>query len=210
MTTFDDTDSWNTPAPLVALVRDVMGGIDVDPASNAAAQAVVQATMFYTLETNGLAHEWPGRVYANPPYSNVEPFVAKLFVELDAGRTTEAIALVNARSSSAWFQSLAARAWRCELRQRVKFWRPERPEGSAGRQASVVFYVGPDARRFARVFRPLGIVTRPASGIRDTKPCVMCGEPVRATRSDAATCSARCRKRLERRRKSGPPSSRAA
>ncbi len=72
-----------------------------------------------------LAHEWPGRVFLNPPYSNVDRFVSKLFTELDTGRTTEALVVVNACSSSAWFQALAARAWGYELRQRVKFWRPE-------------------------------------------------------------------------------------
>src|SRR5690349_5728470 len=102
MTDLASSDTWNTPAPLVDLVRIVMRGIDIDPASNDAAQAVVQATTFYTLETNGLAHEWPGRVFLNGPYSNVAPFVTKLLEELDAGRTTEAIVLVNARSSSAW------------------------------------------------------------------------------------------------------------
>jgi phage N-6-adenine-methyltransferase len=199
-------DTWNTPAPLVALVRTVLGAIDVDPASNDAAQEVVQATTFYTLETNGLAHEWLGRVYANPPYSNVEPFVSKLFAEFDAGRTTEAIVLVNARSSSAWFQALAARAWRCELRQRVKFWRPERPDGSKGRQASVVFYVGPNVKRFLEIFRSFGVVTAPMI-IRD---CVVCGGTLDGRRADSVTCSARCRKRLERSRKSAATPPRAA
>jgi phage N-6-adenine-methyltransferase len=204
------SDTWNTPASLLELVRHVMGGIDVDPASNLEAQTLVQAGTFYTLETDGLAHEWPGRAFVNPPYSDVAPFVAKLLTEFDAGRATEAIVLVNARSSSAWFQRLAARAWRCELRQRVKFWRPERPAGSAGRQASVVFYAGPNVRRFTAAFRPLGAVTRPAAGIRDTRACVMCGEPVEARREDAVTCSARCRKRLERSRKRATESRTAA
>jgi phage N-6-adenine-methyltransferase len=188
------SDIWNTPASFIELVRAVMGGIDVDPASNIEAQAVVQATACYTLETDGLAHEWSGRVYANPPYSNVAPFVAKLLSEFDAGRATEAIVLVNARTGAGWFQSLAARAWRCELRQRVKFWRPERPEGSVGRSCSVAFYLGPNVRRFAEVFRSLGLVTAPPV-IRD---CVMCAEPIEGRRADSVTCSSRCRKRLER------------
>ena len=210
MTAFDDTDTWNTPAPLVALVRTVMGAIDMDPASNDAAQAVVQAETFYTLETNGLAHEWHGRVYLNPPYSNVAPFVSKLLVELDAGRATEVTVLVNARSSSEWFQTLAARGWRCELRQRVKFWRPERPEGSAGKLGSVVFYLGPNVRRFTRAFRPLGTVTAPASTSRNTCACAVCGEPVEANRRDAAHCSTKCRMRAYRSRKRAASPSRAA
>jgi phage N-6-adenine-methyltransferase len=202
MTAFDDSDAWNTPAGLVALVRAVMGSIDVDPASNDAAQAVVQATTFYTVETDGLVHEWPGRVFLNPPYSNVAPFVTKLHVELDAGRTTEAIALVHARSSSAWFQALATRAWRCELRQRVKFWRPERPEGSKGQQASVAFYIGPNVKRFVATFSVLGTVSAPAVTGAVTHACKVCGGPLAANaRADAVTCSARCKQRLYRSRR---------
>lgn len=203
-------DEWYTPAPLIALVRAVVGAIDMDPASNDDAQSVVQATTFYTLETDGLAHEWPGCVYLNPPYSNVAPFVSKLLGELDASRTTEAIVLVNARSSSGWFQALAERAWRCELRHRVKFWRPERPKGSAGRTGSVVFYVGPNVRRFTRAFRPLGTVTAPAATNRNACACSVCGGPVEANRRDAAHCSTKCRMRAYRSRKRAASPSRAA
>ncbi len=204
------SDTWNTPASFLELVRAVMGGIDVDPASNEDAQAVVHAATFYTLATNGLAREWTGRVYLNPPYSDPSPLVLKLLGELDAGRATEAIVLVNARTGSGWFQALAVRAWRCDVRKRIKFWRPERPEGSTGRTSSVAFYVGPHVRRFARVFRPLGTVTSPAAGIRDKKPCAVCGGPVEAVRGDAVTCSDRCRKRLERTRKKAASASMAA
>jgi phage N-6-adenine-methyltransferase len=200
------SDTWNTPASFVELVRAVMGGMDVDPASNDDAQAVVQATTFYTLETDGLAHEWPGRVFLNPPYSDPAPFVSKLLVELDTQRTTEAIVLVNARTGSGWFQALAVRAWRCDVRKRIKFWRPERPEGSAGRTSSVVFYVGPHVRRFARVFRPLGSVTAPAQDSRNALPCTVCGGPIEANRSDAAYCSPACKQRAFRARKRLAPS----
>lgn len=179
-TEFATSDEWFTPAPLVALVRSVMGAIDLDPASNAKANIVVQAAKYFTLEADGLAHEWRGRVYLNPPYSNVAPFVAKIHQEYDAGNVAEAIVLVNARTSSAWFQSLAARAWRCELRQRVRFWRPDRPEGSAGMQASVMFYVGPNGARFAEVFRPLGNVMASRNA---RPPCSVCSGPVAANRS---------------------------
>lgn len=195
------SDTWNTPASLLELVRHVMGGIDVDPASNLEAQTLVQAGTFYTVETDGLAHEWPGRAFVNPPYSNVAPFVAKLLAEFDAGRTTEAIVLVNARTGAGWFQSLAARAWRCELRQRVKFWRPERPEGSAGRSCSVAFYVGPNVRRFTRIFRPLGTVTAPMPASRNGSVCTVCGGHVEGSRRDAAHCSTKCRMRAYRSRK---------
>jgi hypothetical protein len=173
-----------------------MGGIDVDPATNDAAQAVVCATVAFTLETDGLAHEWPGRVFLNPPYSDPAPFVAHLLAELDAGRTTEAIVLVNARTSSVWWASLAARAGgRCDVRGRVRFWRPSRPEGSAGRMGSVFFYVGGNVSRFVEVFRSIGTVTATRYGT-----CDVCGGPLLASRADAAYCSGACRQKAHRRR----------
>lgn len=45
-----------------------MGRNDLDPASTAVAQQWIQATAYYTLEGNGLAQDWRGRVWLNPPY----------------------------------------------------------------------------------------------------------------------------------------------
>lgn len=192
------SDTWNTPAQILALARRVMGGIDTDPASNEAAQAVVRATTFYTADSNGLAHEWTGRVWLNPPYSNVTPFVTKLLGEYDAGRTTAAIVLVNARTGAFWFQELARRAHRCEIRKRVRFWRSDRPAGSTGRQDSVAFYLGPSPRRFILAFRFLGTVTAPAS-VSVTRACASCAGPVLG-RADALFCCGACRMRAYRRR----------
>ena len=198
------SDTWNTPATLIELVRRVMRGIDVDPATNAGAQAVIRAATFYTLETDGLAHDWHGRVFLNPPYSDPAPFVMRLLGEYDADNTTEAIALVNARTGSAWFQALAVRAWRCELRARVRFWRPDRLEGSVGRLSSVVFYLGPNARRFVNVFGSEGVTSPPAS--RNAPTCSICSGPIVSSRADAAYCSGACRQKAFRsRKKPGPP-----
>jgi Family of unknown function (DUF6011)/DNA N-6-adenine-methyltransferase (Dam) len=101
---------WYTPPPIIALVRAVLDGIDVDPASCAAAQAVVQARTYYTLDDDGLRHPWHGTVFCNPPYKlpDVARFGGKLIEELAVGHTTEAILLVNAATETDWFQSIAA------------------------------------------------------------------------------------------------------
>jgi DNA N-6-adenine-methyltransferase (Dam) len=100
---------WYTPPEYVELAREVMGAIDVDPASNLIAQETVKAATFYTKDDDGLTKEWNGRVWLNPPYSHPEneQFVDKLIVEIDAGRTTEAILLTNNASETAWFQKAA-------------------------------------------------------------------------------------------------------
>lgn len=59
------SSSWFSPRLLVDPARKAMGGIDLDPASCAVANAVVQATHFY--DAHGLEQPWRGRVFLNPP-----------------------------------------------------------------------------------------------------------------------------------------------
>jgi DNA N-6-adenine-methyltransferase Dam/ParB-like nuclease family protein len=60
---------WYTPAAILDAARSVLGAIDLDPASCIEAQQTVNATTYYTDETDGLAQHWTGRVWLNPPYA---------------------------------------------------------------------------------------------------------------------------------------------
>jgi phage N-6-adenine-methyltransferase len=154
-----DGDEWYTPAEYLEAARAVMGGIDLDPATCAAAQEVVQARAFFTKEDDGLAQEWRGRIWLNPPYSAAltPRFVDKLCTEYDVGRIDEAIVLVNNATDTAWFHNLLGRFPACFLRKRVPFWRPGHKGGGA-RQGQVIFYLGPNTGKFWTVFSPLGVV----------------------------------------------------
>jgi hypothetical protein len=62
-----ETAEHYTPAIVVTPARATLGAFDLDPASCAFANELVEATRFYTEATNGLFREWDGRVFLNPP-----------------------------------------------------------------------------------------------------------------------------------------------
>jgi phage N-6-adenine-methyltransferase len=153
---------WYTPLEVLALVREVLGQIDVDPASCAVAQRAVQAQTFYGLDDDGLRQPWTGRVFCNPPYKmpEIARFIGKLCEELDAQRTTEAILLVNAATETDWFQRAFQRADAvCFPDGRLHFVSPTR-NGDHPCQGQALLYFGPDPMGFCVVFAALGVSTR--------------------------------------------------
>ena len=76
-----DSPDWYTPAPFSAAAREVMGGIDLDPASDAKANLIVNATTYFTAQSDGLSHPWFGRIFLNPPGGLVYAFWQKLMSE---------------------------------------------------------------------------------------------------------------------------------
>jgi hypothetical protein len=151
---------WYTPPEVLALVRQVLGTIEVDPASCAAAQAVVNATTYYTIEDDGLRHPWRGTVFCNPPYKmpEIARFVSKLLEELDAQHTTDAILLVNAVTETDWFQCIARRADAlCFPDGRIRFTHATH-NGMSPCQGQAVLYFGPQVARFCEVFAAMGLL----------------------------------------------------
>jgi DNA N-6-adenine-methyltransferase (Dam) len=62
-------NEWFTPPQYIEAARRMLGEIDLDPASHSIAQQAVKAARFYTLQDDGLAREWHGRIWLNPPYA---------------------------------------------------------------------------------------------------------------------------------------------
>jgi hypothetical protein len=148
-----------TPGVYIEAAREVMNGIDLDPASCAEANEVVRAKRFFSESDDGLSKDWRGSVWLNPPYGRqAGDFVAKLKVELAAGRVTEAVVLVNAHcTDTAWFQPL----WDgvlCFTDHRINFYGDDERSGST--HGSVFAYFGPRPVDFAQAFRQFGAVVK--------------------------------------------------
>jgi len=158
------SDEFYTPAQEIQLVKDVLCVISLDPASCKLANATVKAQRYYTREDDGLTKSWESRaLFCNPPFSRglIAQF-AKRFV--DCGKKADfdsGIMLVNANTSSSWFQMLMTE---CDavcfcgagngFPSRIKFI----GGASTARAASAYFYLGEDRDDFINVFERRGKV----------------------------------------------------
>lgn len=155
-------DEWYTPEKYIDLAREVMGGIDLDPASCEYAQKVVQATKFYTAEDDGLDQPWEGRVWMNPPYSKglMDKFVLKICEEYQLGSVDEAIVLAPSCTDVKWFHKLGEVASAlCLTLGRIHFYNLEGQKNSPP-TGYVFFYFGQDPTKFLEIFESVGLVLR--------------------------------------------------
>lgn len=163
--TSSESNEWYTSPDVISAVREVLGCVDLDPASCAVANRVVRASRFYTIEDDGLSQPWPGRLFVNPPYgrdenheSNQAVWSQRLIQQYDAGVTTEAILLVNSATGNAWFRPLMERFPICFPR-RIHFYNPER-EQSQPTHSNALIYLGQNEGLFAAAFNRLGPVLK--------------------------------------------------
>jgi hypothetical protein len=135
-----------TPEEYVDAVREVLGVIDLDPATCKQAQAIIKAKEHFTVDDNGLEQEWHGTAFLNPPYHYdlCPKFIDKLIRELDAGRVTAAILLVNNSTDTDWFDvALRACVSVCFTHGRIHFNVPK-GEPLMPTQGQAFLYYGDD------------------------------------------------------------------
>jgi hypothetical protein len=181
---------WFTPACYIKAVREVLGAIDLDPASSLAANRIVQAAHYFTETDNGYTREWRGKLFLNPPYGWCYPdgrrkekggissqghWTRRLIEQYRAGTVTEAILLINANTGEQWFQAL----WDfpiCFVNHRIQFIPGEGTDPRKQPTKSNAFvYFGGEPHRFASVFRRFGRVVLPELKVPAMQSCAVCG-----------------------------------
>lgn len=120
------SDEYYTPAHIVQPARAVLGGIALDPASCAEANAIIQADRYYSEADNGMAQPWLApTMWLNAPFSKNNQFVPRAVAEYRAGNIGQALILTPARTETQWFACLYPFLM-CFFSRRLRFSRPVR------------------------------------------------------------------------------------
>lgn len=130
------TDIWLTPPHII----EALGPFDLDPCGE-----IYHRTANTIYCSGGLNTEWFGRVWLNPPYSEVEVWLDKM-IEHNNG-----VALVFARTDTRWAQKAMKSAYSIFFpRKRLTFLKPDlsKPIGNAGAPSMFLsFGYGPNWSR---------------------------------------------------------------
>lgn len=136
----DGKEEWLTPPKMV----EALGPFDLDPCS-ALNMPWVLARDAYTKEQDGLAHEWWGRVWLNPPYGNKTDRWLR-----EMARHNNGIALIFARTDTDLFFDQAWGVWKVAtalyfIKRRVRFYQEDGTLGdNSGGAPSVLIAYGED------------------------------------------------------------------
>lgn len=153
-------NEWYTPSAHIEAAREMLGAINLDPASSDIANQTVKADLFFTVEDNGLSKEWRGKIWLNPPYAQpaIHHFMQKAVDEFEAGHMEECIALTHNYTDTQWFH-IAAKCAKaiCFTRGRIGFLSPEGKK-AAPTQGQAFFYFGDRTNDFADSFCKFGFV----------------------------------------------------
>lgn len=152
-------NEWYTPPEYIEAAREVLGEIELDPASSKLANKTVKAKKFYTLDDDGLCQGWRGKVWMNPPYSLdlIGEFIAKYAEHVSSKDVTEGIVLVNNATETAWFSELVSVSSAVVFpKGRIKFIDKNGKPSGAPLQGQAIVYAGSNPDKFISVFSEFG------------------------------------------------------
>ena len=164
---------WHTPDEYLDAARELMGGIDIDPATDEKAQLRIKAKVYYTKETNGLDKPWMGRLWLGTPYAEgvLEQFMERAIEQYQIGNVTEGLILTHTNNTHhAYFQkTLRACSALCLVNDYIRWVKGHEFEEQSAqalgiswipeytKHGNVVFYLGPKVEEFKRIFCKFGV-----------------------------------------------------
>lgn len=111
------TDEWPTPQDYFEKVAAEFGPFDLDPCCTIES---AKAPKYFTKEDDGLAQDWSGKVWMNPPYGReIGKWMKKAFESSMEGALV--VCLVPARTDTAWWHDYAINGNVRFIRGRLKF-----------------------------------------------------------------------------------------
>lgn len=97
------SDSWTTPLWFFDYLN-IDGKFNLDVAASG---ENALCSRYFTEKTNGLIQSWDGfRVWCNPPWSNISPWVEKLIESINHGKLDYCVMLLPLRGDQGWFHEL--------------------------------------------------------------------------------------------------------
>lgn len=150
-----------TPTELAELALQILGGIDLDPATDHSGCSPIHAERGLTADEDGLSQPWHGRVWLFPPHDGRRAaWVQKLLHEYRLDRVSCALLYTALDTRSPWFHHLAATASICFLAGAMQAVESSGKPMARSRHGSILAYLGPDPERFRAAVADLGTVMR--------------------------------------------------
>lgn len=151
-------DDYYTSPKIIEAARTLFGGeIDLDPASHIAANRVVKARRFYSIDDDGLARPWAGNVWCNPPFSRWDEWAAKISGEWKRGQILQMCVMAACRTITAehFRPVMESSCAMCVTDGRIPCWGDR---ASSPTDGHAIFYFGNDTSAFNRAFGSIGTI----------------------------------------------------
>lgn len=170
------SNEWYTPSWIVKMIHEVLGQVDLDPASSLVANQRIKAKRIFTQNDDSLNLTWstePQTIYLNPPggkignKSQTALFWQKLIDFRNQGLLTEAIFMGFSLEHMAVTQGCTDSICNfpvCIPRKRIKFVSPS-GESNSPTHSNVICYLPSlkdNTRLFTEVFSEIGAIMLPS------------------------------------------------
>ena len=148
---------YYTPIEFPDAAGEVMGSIDLDPASSKQANEQIKALRFYS--EDGLNKPWFGNVWMNHPFSrsNNPLWISHLVNWYESRNGLQACCITFAATSEVWFRPLLAYP-QCFIHGRTNYYLPDGTKKKGVTKGSVITYLGENTEKFKEVFSQFGTV----------------------------------------------------